>query len=1374
MGGCIRAGKSLELRAIGGAPRLPSGPKRFDVFVSHHQGLGDAAGPPDITVEFAAWIAELCVGLGLKVYLDKTNLARVLDEDRLQADVATSHICVAVVSRAALADPHGMQQELWWAHRAGLPIIPFYDGDCYGPDDFVSWQRDFSFALRRPPVVYRRAVHLRARDGLVAALHDALVEAGGGSLPSGTSDKLAKQAERQRRRAEKADKAASARAVRAAVRADAERRVSVTVAAKPGEANLRLRGAAEAAGDGLAGRGAKRGTQARPSFAGDEAPAAPEDGLGRKTTDKRFRFRDEDIEEEGPKTTGVQVILRSLRDPLGRKEQEQRLNVLQGGGAEEDEGMHVPQHHTLKPTRGILKGARSGARAAGDGGARLPASAGLSARPNPAMEKGILRLLEYLEGVGKDDHEQLPTVLQVLRLTLPNLDVTTRALSIVFEFVSEVARCRQAVGQSGGIKDITAAMALHSASLDCQTYGCGCLFALSCFRPGNPDKDNNSAAIAHAGGIARLVEAMGSFPGCREVQEWGVGALRYLAVDIGGNRREISDGGEVQLTMRGINKRMIAKVGGIEAVVKAMLKFPDDAELQEHGCGALCNLITTTQESKVRAARAGCIRAATTAMKLYPEDGELQSLGCALLRSLALGVPENKIAIVAQGGVRQLCSALARHRGDAEVGTQAVAALCNLTKEVPENKRAIIDAGGLELTVAALRAVPADAELQRQGCVLLHNLACDQALRPQVLAAGGLGAADLARTHAERSVQAVGQILQRQLADEGPVGGDGDPARAGGDGVEGLFAPRRPGGSGTQSMRSKALTRPQKRMMADVLDSMRNDPGGWLPDEDGGAEKSDGDKSDGGQSGAHSARSARSLANQAAAFGLDDLEGLSDGDEHQGNVSFVVRRGLKRQSSSASAGSGASGGSAASSVSASTTESLFVVRRKGGNQPNSPHNSPPQSGGVCGGEGVFSVRRGNASARSGGSNSARQSDQSKPQFEFCVPKRPKPPGASTEEERVAVSNNPREAQARHDAPVVSRHVEEEETVEEDEEDESELPKRLTSAEGAPAALGPEEPHEALLSPVGEDISPPIEVQKPDAISEVGSEVSEGGWIDLEDDGAKDRLERRARRDIRREHRQLVAEGAEQNEGALALRRMMGDDVVVPRRTKKIRIKRSAPKVKFAKALIRVGDAPPERWNDEWEEAVHLRYEDSRRGALVSSARAAAAGSVTAAKAALDGLDGVLKTAKQGLQRSSAVVEGAGGFAVRLKDQGLVQVVQTSNFGRRWAYGLDDDEDSIYGLDELQELGEAETKLLDAIEEVEAKAAARTDALEAATEAAISPDASAHGASARGASARGRLATVSAATAAVDEAARLKALSRKLEAKRDERRRVKLL
>ena len=356
---------------------------------------------------------------------------------------------------------------------------------------------------------------------------------------------------------------------------------------------------------------------------------------------------------------------------------------------------------------------------------------------------------------------------------------------------------------------------------------------------------------------------------------------------------------------------MITKSGGIELLVRGMLGFPNDLEIQENGCAALCNLIANRHDTKVRAARSGSIRAVILSMKNFPFEPELTQMACAVLRSLALGVPENKVSIVAQGGIRQLCEAMARHRTNADVNMQAIAALCNLTSHFAENKRAICEAGGLEMTIAALLMHPTSQELQQQGNGLLHNLACEELLRPQLVAAGALRVATAAMQHPARSVQSLGQMLQRQLQSEpakpagslqgGPKVGPKQETNAGG--VEELFAPRT---HGVRVARSKALTRPQRKVMADVMASMQRNPREWLPN---GSSASGDELAKSEVSSGRSQQSAQSgrgkwdfkEKKRAAAYGIEDLEDVSDTsasvashDDGLGAFAFMVRRGLTK------------------------------------------------------------------------------------------------------------------------------------------------------------------------------------------------------------------------------------------------------------------------------------------------------------------------------------------------------------------------------------------------------------------------------------------------------------------------------------------------
>eukprot|EP00913_Durusdinium_trenchii_P000231 g212.t1 len=76
-----------------------------------------------------------------------------------------------------------------------------------------------------------------------------------------------------------------------------------------------------------------------------------------------------------------------------------------------------------------------------------------------------LQILEYLESVDQDDVAQLPSILKILQLMQPHLEVVSSALELTFEFTRGAARCRQIVAQNDGIKAIVSTMSAHPGSM---------------------------------------------------------------------------------------------------------------------------------------------------------------------------------------------------------------------------------------------------------------------------------------------------------------------------------------------------------------------------------------------------------------------------------------------------------------------------------------------------------------------------------------------------------------------------------------------------------------------------------------------------------------------------------------------------------------------------------------------------------------------------------------------------------------------------------------------------------------------------------------------------------------------------------------------
>ncbi|CAE8633142.1 unnamed protein product [Polarella glacialis] len=179
-----------------------------------------------------------------------------------------------------------------------------------------------------------------------------------------------------------------------------------------------------------------------------------------------------------------------------------------------------------------------------------------------------------------------------------------------------------------------------------------------------------------------------------------------------------------------------------------------------------------------------------------------------------------------------------------------------------------------------------------------------------------------------------------------------------------------------------------------------------------------------------------------------------------------------------------------------------------------------------------------------------------------------------------------------------------------------------------------------------------------------------------------------------------------------------------------------------------------------------RHEDSQKNLAIRGVRAVTKTASAAAAEVLDNLDGVAKMARVDLSKAAVkrTVAEAGRLAGRVKEEGVVQVIQSSGMVRKWRYGLEDDEDSIFGIDELKELGDAEMALLDALGEANKSALEYNQEGEPSSEANSSAEPPL----------RGGEASASSPSPPGGEAGRLQALSKRLDQRRQERRRVKML
>lgn len=109
------------------------------------------------------------------------------------------------------------------------------------------------------------------------------------------------------------------------------------------------------------------------------------------------------------------------------------------------------------------------------------------------------------------------------------------------------------------------------------------------------------------------------------------------------------------------NQCRIVSLGGIEAVVKAMLTHPADATVQKQGCLALDSFVACDFGNQARVAAAGGITAIITAIHTHMKTPAVQEWACAALASLVAGNGTNLIAALKAGGRDAVSAAVEAH-----------------------------------------------------------------------------------------------------------------------------------------------------------------------------------------------------------------------------------------------------------------------------------------------------------------------------------------------------------------------------------------------------------------------------------------------------------------------------------------------------------------------------------------------------------------------------------------------------------------------------------------------------------------------------------------------------------------------------------------
>jgi len=130
---------------------------------------------------------------------------------------------------------------------------------------------------------------------------------------------------------------------------------------------------------------------------------------------------------------------------------------------------------------------------------------------------------------------------------------------------------------------------------------------------------------------------------------------------------------------------LAVQIGGIVAVVEAMNKYRDYSKMQTQGCFSLRYLSHEDEEHQKQVADVGGVMAIIEAMKSHPLDPEVQLSACLTLNKLADGGDYLKNAIVNTSGLSAIGRAAEYHINNSDIRLAASAANKSLWKVVGDS-----------------------------------------------------------------------------------------------------------------------------------------------------------------------------------------------------------------------------------------------------------------------------------------------------------------------------------------------------------------------------------------------------------------------------------------------------------------------------------------------------------------------------------------------------------------------------------------------------------------------------------------------------------------------------------------------------------------
>lgn len=217
--------------------------------------------------------------------------------------------------------------------------------------------------------------------------------------------------------------------------------------------------------------------------------------------------------------------------------------------------------------------------------------------------------------------------------------------------------------------------------------------------------NENRNAIAKAGGLQAIVMALNS----DQLDTDFVDAAMALL-----NQFSKNDG----------FRDDIAKLGGIKALIKIMLKFIDHQNIVEKCLSALANLGYNSDVNVKEIITHGGIAATLKVMQRWKDATTTLQFALVLLNNCMHGSRENKLRVGKEGG-QEIINVTQRHYKDMKTFNAANKAMGNLSVEDP-NIRLLVDAHAVKYIVQGMEAHPLDVGCQQIAIDVIGNFASIQ------------------------------------------------------------------------------------------------------------------------------------------------------------------------------------------------------------------------------------------------------------------------------------------------------------------------------------------------------------------------------------------------------------------------------------------------------------------------------------------------------------------------------------------------------------------------------------------------------------------------------------------------------------------------